>query len=82
MNEALIKQIAALLAGRVNQAVDIAFVSEEDEQKFYELVVLILLRLILDLIGLRGDGEVASPVLQIPDTYLIDLKESQLLQSN
>ena len=52
MNETLLKQIAALLAERVNQAVDIPFVAEEDEQKFYELVVLILLRMILDLIGI------------------------------
>jgi len=53
MNETLLKQIATLLAERVNQAVDIPFVDEEDEQKFYELVVLILLRLILDLIGIN-----------------------------
>jgi len=53
MNETLLKEIAALLAERVNQAVDIPFVDEEDEQKFYELVVLILLRLILDLIGIN-----------------------------
>ena len=53
MNETLLKEIAALLAERVNQAVDIPFVDEEDEQKFFELVVLILLRLILDLIGIN-----------------------------
>ncbi len=53
MNEALLKEIATLLAERVNQAVDIPFVDEEDEQKFYELVILVLLRLILDLIGIN-----------------------------
>lgn len=51
MNEALIKQIAALLAERVNQAVDIPFVSEEDEENFYELILLILLRLVFEMMG-------------------------------
>ena len=54
MNEELLAQIAAALAERVNAAVDIPLVAEEDEQEFFQLVILITLQLVLELIGFKG----------------------------
>ena len=54
MNEELLAKIAASLAERVNAAVDIPLVAEEDEQEFFQLVILITLQLVLELIGFKG----------------------------
>ncbi|MBW6514532.1 MAG: hypothetical protein K0B87_07235, partial [Candidatus Syntrophosphaera sp.] len=47
----LIKALARELATKVNKVVDIPLVGEEDEQSFFELIILILLELIFAKLG-------------------------------
>ncbi|MBW6513440.1 MAG: hypothetical protein K0B87_01645 [Candidatus Syntrophosphaera sp.] len=47
----LVKALARELATKVNKVVDIPLVVEEDEQSFFELIILILLELIFAKLG-------------------------------
>jgi len=51
MNTDFIKTLAVELATRINQLVNIPLVKEEDEQKFFEMVVMIILEIALAKIG-------------------------------
>lgn len=51
MNKEMLKELARDLATRVNSLVDIPLVKEEDEQAFFEMIILILLELVFNRLG-------------------------------
>lgn len=53
MDNVLLKELARTLATKLNDLVDIPFVKEEDEQAFFELIVLIVLELIFGRLGFK-----------------------------
>jgi hypothetical protein len=53
MDQEILKALAKELATRVNNAVDIPLVNEEDEQAFFELIILIVLELIFAKLGFK-----------------------------
>ena len=54
MNETLLKELARELASKVNNLVDVPLVNEEDEQAFFELIILLLLELIFNRLGFKN----------------------------
>ncbi len=53
MDPNLIKALAKELAGKVNRVVDIPLIKEEDEEAFFELVILMLLDILFSKLGGR-----------------------------
>jgi hypothetical protein len=53
MNEELLKGLAMELATKVNNLIDVPLVKEEDEQKFFELIILLLLEVIFNKLGFK-----------------------------
>jgi len=51
MNTDFIKTLAVELATRINQLVNIPLVKEEDEQKFFEMIVLMVLEIVISKLG-------------------------------
>ncbi|MGC9361692.1 MAG: hypothetical protein ACP5F3_02060 [Candidatus Syntrophosphaera sp.] len=51
MDQEILKALAKDLATRVNCAVDIPLVKEEDEQALFELIILIVIELIFTKLG-------------------------------
>jgi hypothetical protein len=51
MNNELLKALAKELAVKVNKAVNIPLVSEEDEQAFFELIILMILEIVFSKLG-------------------------------
>jgi hypothetical protein len=51
MNNELLKVLAKDLAVKVNKAVNIPLVKEEDEQAFFELIILMLLEIVFSKLG-------------------------------
>jgi len=51
MNTDFIKTLAVELATRINQLVNIPLVKEEDEQKFFEMVVTLVLDIVISKLG-------------------------------
>ena len=59
MNETLLKELARELASKVNNLVDVPLVNEEDEQAFFELIILLLLELIFNRLGFKNVIEIS-----------------------
>ncbi len=59
MNETLLKELAQELASKVNNLVDVPLVNEEDEQAFFELIILLLLELIFNRLGFKNVIEIS-----------------------
>ncbi|MFO8144460.1 MAG: hypothetical protein R6T89_01835 [Candidatus Syntrophosphaera sp.] len=53
MDQEILKALAKELATRVNNAVDIPLVNEEDEQALFELIILIVIELIFTKLGFK-----------------------------
>ncbi len=53
MDSALIKALAVELAGKVNGVVNIPLVKEEDEQAFFELIILMVLEIVFGKLGFK-----------------------------
>jgi hypothetical protein len=53
MDSTLCKQLAKELATKVNALVNIPLVKEEDEQAFFEMIILLILEIILNRMGLK-----------------------------
>ena len=53
MDSQVIKALAQELAKRVNGAVDVPLIKEEDEQAFFELIILIILELVFNKLGFK-----------------------------
>jgi hypothetical protein len=51
MNTDFIKTLAIELATRINKLVNIPLVNEEDEQKFFEMIVLMVLEIVISKLG-------------------------------
>ena len=51
MNKELLKEMAKELARKVNKVVNIPLISEEDEEAFFELVIMMLLDIVLTKLG-------------------------------
>ena len=51
MNTDFIKTLALELATRINKLVNIPLVKEEDEQKFFEMIVLMVLEIVISKLG-------------------------------
>lgn len=51
MNNGVMRSLAKELATRINKVVDIPLISEENEQAFFEMVILMLLDLIFSRMG-------------------------------
>lgn len=54
MDNELMRQMAKELATRINKMVNIPLVSEENEQAFFEMMVLMVLDLVISRLG-KGD---------------------------
>ena len=54
MDNALLKELARELAAKVNHLVDVPLVNEDDEQAFFELIILILLEMIFNRLGFKN----------------------------
>ncbi|MDD4223946.1 MAG: hypothetical protein PHD87_08100 [Candidatus Cloacimonetes bacterium] len=59
MNENLLKELARELGTRVNKLVDIPFIKEDDEQAFFELIILLLLEVIFNRLGFKNVVEIS-----------------------
>lgn len=59
MNETLLKELAKELGSKVNNLVDIPIIKEEDEQAFFELIILLLLELIFNRLGFKNVIEIS-----------------------
>jgi len=59
MNNELLKELARELASKVNNLVDVPLVNEEDEQAFFELIILLLLELIFNRLGFKNVIEIS-----------------------
>ena len=53
MDSDLLKELAKSLATKVNAALDVPLVSEENEQAFFEMIILIVMELIFNRLGFR-----------------------------
>ena len=53
MDTDLIKALARELATKVNKVVDVPLIREEDEQAFFELIILIVLELVFNKLGFK-----------------------------
>ena len=62
MDNALLKELARELAAKVNHLVDVPLVNEDDEQAFFELIILILLEMIFNRLGFKNIVEISSRV--------------------
>lgn len=51
MNNQMMRAMAKELATRINRVVDIPLISEENEQAFFEMIILMVLELVLSRIG-------------------------------
>jgi len=51
MNTDFIKTLAIELATRINKLVNIPLVKEEDEQKFFEMIVMMVLEIVISKLG-------------------------------
>ena len=51
MNTDFIKTLAVELATRINKLVNIPLVKEEDEQKFFEMIVMMVLEIVISKLG-------------------------------
>ena len=59
MNENLLKELARELATKVNNLVDIPIIKEEDEQAFFELIILLMLELVFNRLGFMNVVEIS-----------------------
>ena len=59
MNENLLKELARELAAKVNKLVDIPFIKEDDEQAFFELIILLMLELVFNRLGFKNVVEIS-----------------------
>ena len=59
MNENLLKELARELATKVNNLVDIPIIGEDDEQAFFELIILLMLELIFNRLGFKNVVEIS-----------------------
>ena len=55
MNENMLHNIAEELAKKVNQALNLPILNEQQEQAFFEMVILLLLELLINKLGLNLD---------------------------
>ena len=62
MNENLLKELARELATKVNNLVDIPIIGEDDEQAFFELIILLMLELIFNRLGFKNVVEISPRV--------------------
>ena len=62
MNENLLKELARELATKVNNLVDIAIIKEDDEQAFFELIILLMLELVFNRLGFKNVVEISPRV--------------------
>jgi len=53
MDQEVIKALARELAAKVNAAVNIPLIKEEDEQAFFEIVILMMLELLFNKLGFK-----------------------------
>jgi len=53
MDSTLCKQLAKELATQVNKMVNIPLIKEEDEQAFFEMVILLILEMIMSRLGIK-----------------------------
>lgn len=51
MNNELMKAMAKELATKINRAVNLPLISEENEQAFFEMIILMVLELVLSRMG-------------------------------
>ena len=59
MNNELLKELAQELGSKVNSLVDIPIIKEEDEQAFFELIILLMLELIFNRLGFKNVIEIS-----------------------
>jgi len=59
VNENLLKELARELATKVNNLVDIPIIKEEDEQAFFELIILLMLELVFNRLGFKNVVEIS-----------------------
>ena len=62
MNKNLLKEMARELATKVNKLVDIPLIAEDDEQAFFELIILLMLELIFNRLGFKNVVEISPRV--------------------
>jgi len=62
VNENLLKELARELATKVNNLVDIPIIKEEDEQAFFELIILLMLELVFNRLGFKNVVEISPRV--------------------
>jgi hypothetical protein len=55
MNENMLHNIAEELAKKVNKALNVPILNEQQEQAFFEMVILLLLELLINKLGLNLD---------------------------
>ena len=55
MNENMLHNIAEELAKKVNKALNLPILNEQQEQAFFEMVILLLLELLINKLGLNLD---------------------------
>ena len=55
MNENMLHNIAEELAKKVNKALNVHILNEQQEQAFFEMVILLLLELLINKLGLNLD---------------------------
>ncbi len=53
MKDGLLRELAERLATKINKLIDIPFMDEDDEQAFFEFIILMVLEMIFGLIGLK-----------------------------
>jgi hypothetical protein len=55
MNENMLHNIAEELAKKVNKALNVPILNEQQEQAFFEMVILLLLEMLINKLGLNLD---------------------------
>ncbi|MCB5258366.1 MAG: hypothetical protein WC179_00460 [Candidatus Cloacimonadaceae bacterium] len=55
MNENILPNIAEELAKKVNKVLNLPIINEQQEQVFYEMVILLLLELLINKLGIDID---------------------------
>lgn len=54
MNREMLQEMAAELAKKVNKVINIPLIGEEDEEAFFELVIMLLLDIVLSKLGSKN----------------------------